>query len=141
MVLLVVLSGFIGRYLMSHISRSLREKEQRLRGLQLLFEQMGDGLTHRKVEPTSIRSTVGRAWSWLGGQSQTEKSASSVSAVVGGIADLEYSIAVHGWMKNGWMKNCFQKWLRFHLVISGVLGVLLALHACSGVYYGLRWFQ
>ena len=136
MVLLVVLSGFIGRYLMSHISRSLREKEQMLRGLQLGFEQTGDGLTHRKVEPTSVRSMAGRPWSWLGGQSQTEDSASSVSAVVGGIADFEYSIAVHGWMKNR-----FQKWLRFHLVISGVLCFLLALHVWSGVYYGLRWFQ
>ena len=61
---------------------------------------------------------------------------SSVSAVAGGIADLEYSIAVHGWMK-----NLFQKWLRFHLVISGVLFFLLALHVWSGVFYGLRWFQ
>ncbi len=61
---------------------------------------------------------------------------SSVSVVAGGIADLEYSIAVHGWMKNG-----FQKWHRFHLVISGVLCFLLALHVWSGVYYGLRWFQ
>lgn len=61
---------------------------------------------------------------------------SSVSAVAGGIADLEYSIAVHAWMKNR-----FQKWLRFHLVIAGVLWFLLALHVWSGVYYGLRWFQ
>ena len=34
-----------------------------------------------------------------------------------------------------------QKWLRFHLVIAGVLGVVTALHVWSGVYYGLRWFQ
>ncbi len=61
---------------------------------------------------------------------------SSVSAVAGAIADLEYSIAVHGWMKNR-----FQKWHRFHLVISGVLCFLTALHVWSGVYYGLRWFQ
>ena len=61
---------------------------------------------------------------------------SSVSALVGGIADLEYSIAVHAWMKSR-----FQKWLRFHLVIAGVLGVVTAVHVWSGVYYGLRWFQ
>ncbi len=136
MVLLVVLSGFIGRYLMSHINRGLREKQQMLRGLQLGFEKMSEDLAHEKVEHTSIRSTPGRPWSWLSGRSQTEDSVSSVSAVAGGIADLEYSIAVHAWMKNR-----FQKWLRFHLVISGVLGFLLALHVWSGVYYGLRWFQ
>ncbi len=136
MVLLVVLSGFIGRYLMSHISRGLREKQETLRGLQLGFEKMSEDLAHEKVEHTSIRSTPGRPWSWLSGRSQTEDSVSSVSAVAGGIADLEYSIAVHGWMKNR-----FQKWHRFHLVISGVLCFLLALHVWSGVYYGLRWFQ
>ncbi len=136
MVLLVVLSGFIGRYLMSHISQGLREKQQRLRGLQLGFEQMSQDLAHVNVEHASLRSVSDRPSNWPIGWSQTEDSVPSVSAVAGAIADLEYSIAVHGWMKNR-----FQKWLRFHLVISGVLGFLLALHVWSGVYYGLRWFQ
>ncbi len=136
MVLVVVLSGFIGRYLMSHINQGLREKQQMLQGLQLGFEQMSQDLAHRNVEHTSIRSAPDRPWNWLSGWSQTEDSVSSVSAVAGGIADLEYSIAVHGWMKNR-----FQKWHRFHLVISGVLCFLLSLHVWSGVYYGLRWFQ
>ena len=113
MVLLVVLSGFVGRYLMSHINRGLRDKQQMLRSLQLAFEQMSDDLAQGKAESVSV-----------------------VSTVTGGIADLEYSIAVHGWMKN-W----FQKWQRFHKVIWGVLCFLLALHVWSGVYYGLRWFQ
>ncbi len=136
MVLLVVLSGFIGRYLMSHISQGLREKQQMLGELQLGFKQMSQDLAQQNVEHTSTRSAPDRRWNWLSGWSQTEDSVSSVSAVAGGIADLEYSIAVHGWMKN-W----FQKWLRFHLVISGVLCFLLAIHVWSGVYYGLRWFQ
>jgi hypothetical protein len=136
MVLLVVLSGFIGRYLMSHISQGLRKKQQMLQRLQLNFEQIRDDLAHQNVEHTSIRSTPDRLWNRLSGWSQTEDSVSSVSAVAGAIADLEYSIAVHGWMKNR-----FQKWLRFHRVISGVLCFLLALHVWSGVYYGLRWFQ
>ncbi len=136
MVLLVVLSGFIGRYLMSHINRGLREKQQMLRELQLDFKKMSEDLAFQNVEHTSIRSTPGRPWSWLSGRSQTEDSVSSVSAVAGGIADLEYSIAVHGWMKK-W----FQKWHRFHIVMSGVLCFLLAFHVWSGVYYGLRWFQ
>ena len=136
MVLLVVLSGFIGRYLMSHISQGLREKQQKLRGLQLGFEQMSQDLAHQYVEHASIRSVPDRPSNQPTGWSQTEDSGSPVGAVAGAIADLEYSIAVHGWMKNR-----FQKWLRFHLVISGVLCFLLALHVWSGVYYGLRWFQ
>ncbi len=136
MVLQVVISGFIGRYLMSHISQGLREKQQMLQGLQLAFEQMSQDLAHQNVKHASIRLAPDRPWNWLSGWSLTEDSVSSISAVAGGIADLEYSIAVHGWMKN-W----FQKWLRFHKVISGVLCFLLAIHVWSGVYYGLRWFQ
>ncbi len=56
MVLLVVLSGFIGRYLMSHISQGLREKQQMLRGLQLGFKQMSQDYAHHNVEHTSTRS-------------------------------------------------------------------------------------
>ena len=136
MVLLVVLSGFIGRYLMSHISRGLREKQQMLRGLQLGFEQMSQDIAYQNVEHASTRSVPDRPWNWFLNWSQTEDSVSSVSAVTSAIADLEYSIAVHAWMKN-W----FGKWWRFHVSISGVLGFLLALHVWSGVYYGLRWFQ
>ncbi len=136
MVLLVVLSGFIGRYLMSHINRGLREKQQKLRGLQLGFEQMSHDLAHQNVEHASIRSVPDSPSNWPTGGSQTEDSGWPVGEVAGAIADLEYSIAVHGWMKNR-----FQKWLRFHLVISGVLFFLLALHVWSGVYYGLRWFE
>ena len=106
-----------------------------LRGLRLGFEKMSRELARENVESASIRSEPDRP-SWPSGGSQTEDSVSSVGAVAGGIADLEHSIAVHGSMRN-W----FRKWLRFHQVIFGVLGVLLALHVWSGVYYGLRWFQ
>ncbi len=136
MVLLIVLSGFTGRYLMSHINRGLREKQQMLQKLQLGVEQMSPDLAHQNVKHTSIQSTLNRPWNWLSGWSQTGDSVLSVSAFAGGIADLEYSISVHGWMRER-----FQKWLRFHQVISGVLCFLLALHVWSGVYYGLRWFQ
>jgi hypothetical protein len=136
MVLVVVSSGFIGRYLMSHINQGLREKQQMLQGLQIGFEQMSQDLAHQNVVHASNRSPPDRPSNSPNEWSQTEDSMSSVSAAAGAIADLEYSIAVHGWMKN-W----FQKWLRFHKVISGVLCFLLAIHVWSGVYYGLRWFQ
>ena len=136
MVLLVVISGFIGRHLTSHISQGIREKQQMLRGLQLGFEQMSREIAHQHIENAATRSALTRPWNWLRGWSQAEDSVASVSEVTGAIADLEYSIAVHGWMKN-W----FGKWWRIHVAITGVLCFLLALHVWSGVCYGLRWFQ
>ncbi|MCZ6834368.1 MAG: hypothetical protein O7G85_01205 [Planctomycetota bacterium] len=135
MVLLVVISGFVGRYLMNHINQGLREKQHMLKGLQLGFEQLSQEGAHQSVEPTSIRSAPDRPWNWFRNWNQTEELVTSVSAVAGGIADLEYSIAVHSRMK-----SLFQKWHRFHLVISGVLFFVLALHLWSGVFSGWRWF-
>ncbi len=138
MVLLVVLSGFVGRYLMGHINRGLREKQEMLRRLELGFERMRDDPAHQTVEHASIRSSLGQGlapWNWFSGMSQTGE-IDSVWSLTGAIADLEYSIAVHGRMK-----ILFQKWHRFHLVIAGVLCFLLAMHVWSGIHYGLRWFQ
>jgi hypothetical protein len=52
------------------------------------------------------------------------------------MADLEYAIKTHETFKR-W----FGRWLKFHIVISVILYVLLALHVWSGVHFGLRWFS
>ncbi len=137
MVLLVALSGFVGRYLMSHIGLTLREKEERLERLRLVFQGMRDDHARQEVEHSSVRSTP-RVWSLFGSLPLTGGAdpLTSVGAIAGGIADLEYSIAVHAWFKK-W----FQKWLRFHRAIAGVLCFGLALHVGAAIYYGLRWFQ
>ena len=138
MVLLIALSGFVGRYLMSHIGLKLREKQERLERLQLVFEGMGDNRARQEVADASVPQRNPGVWSVLDSPrlAGEEVSLTSVSAVAGGIADLEYSIAVHAWFRK-W----FQKWLRFHRTITGVLCFLLALHVGAGIYYGLRWFQ
>lgn len=135
-VLLVTLSGFTGRYLMSHIKLGLREKQEMLKQLQREFEQVSyHSLSSAAVQPL-IQSKSGQLEDWLPRGGQTEVTLPSVTTLVSAIADLEYSILVHSWMTN-W----FQRWLRFHLVISGILVTLLTYHIWSGVYYGLRWFQ
>ncbi len=139
--LLVVLSGFVGRYLMSHINRGLREKQEMLRQLELGFERVRDDLAHKTVEHASFRSSLGQGlapWNWFSGMSQTGEinSVWSLNAVAGAIADLEYSIAVHVGVK-----KLFLTWLRLHRVISTILYALLAMHVWSAIHYGLRWFQ
>ena len=51
------------------------------------------------------------------------------------MADLEYALKTHERFKR-W----FARWLKFHIVISAILYVLLALHVWSGLHFGLRWF-
>lgn len=135
-VLLVTLSGFTGRYLMSHIKLGLREKQQMLQQLQREFDLTSHSLENQGADQPLTRSTSDQLRDWLPWGGQTEPTISSFTILVSAIADLEYSILVHSWMTS-W----FQRWLRFHLVISGILVTLLTFHIWSGVYYGLRWFQ
>lgn len=132
-VLLVVLSGFVGRYLMGYINHGLREKQQMLGRLQFEYEQLSLRVSSSDTVQPSMSD---QHRDWLPGGDQPEVSVSSFTVLASAIADLEYSIVVHGGMT-----NLFRRWLRFHLVISGVLIALLSFHIWSGVYYGLRWFQ
>ena len=139
--LVVVLSGFVGRYLMSHINRGLREKQEMHRQLEVGFERMLDDLSHQSDEVASTESKRRRSlapWNWFGEMSQTDgiDSVLSLNTVAGAISDLEYSIAVHDGVK-----KLFLMWLKFHRVIAALFYLLLAMHVLSGVYYGLRWFQ
>jgi len=52
------------------------------------------------------------------------------------IADVEYALATHEKFKR-W----FSKWLKWHIVISVFLYVLLAQHIWGAIHFGLRWFE
>ena len=134
-VLLVTLSGFAGRYLMSHVKLSLGEKQQMLKQLRQEYALQGQQVASLSAaEPFSPSSAAHLETVWHP-ETQSETLA-SFNMLVCSIADLEYSILVHQWMTH-W----FQRWHQFHLVISAALIVLLSFHIWSGIYYGLRWFS
>jgi len=54
--------------------------------------------------------------------------------IIDTISDVEYSILIHDTAKV-W----FARWLKFHIVISMTLYVVLFFHIFSEVYFGLRW--
>ncbi len=107
--LLVVVSGIVLRYLTPFVNLDLKDK------LVLLQTARGD-LDH--------------AWG------ASEKSASHVTPLAEGVADLEYSIRTHELLKR-W----FSGTLVLHIVISVAFYALLAAHIASGIYFGLRWWS
>lgn len=143
MTLLVVLSGFAGRYLMSQFSQNIAEKKQTLTRLELAYRATATELAAHPEEVAALRPLSGfltrllaRFFVVSSAKGATGKSA-SVRAVwlAESIADVEYAIKTHEIFKR-W----FAGWLRFHIVISFVLYGLLALHVWAGLHYGLRWF-
>jgi hypothetical protein len=144
MMVIVVLSGFVGRYLMGQFSQTIREQKEMLTGLESAYRQTAGELAAHPEEVAIMRPLAG-FWSRLMGGLLLARPAgvpATASAPVRALrlsesmADLEYAIKTHEAFKR-W----FAGWLKFHIVISFVLYVLLALHIWAGIYFGLRWFR
>jgi hypothetical protein len=143
MMLLVVLSGFTGRYLMGYFTHELLEKRQMLAALKAAYDQTAVELARQPEQAALLGIFSGFFPRVLAGlfipspAARPEGMAAPVRALrlAESMADLEYAIKTHETFKR-W----FARWLKFHIVISAILYVLLALHVWSGIHFGLRWF-
>ena len=143
MTILVVLSGFAGRYLMSQFSQTIREKKEELTQLELAYRETATELAAHAEQAAVVRPFSGFFTRLVAGFFVTSGDANprampaSVTALrlAESIADLEYAVKTHETFKR-W----FAAWLKFHIVISFILYGLLALHVWAGIHFGLRWF-
>lgn len=136
--LLVVVSGFAVRYLLTYVNQELKDK------LVLLQTARGDldsawgvlenspaemkGLPKAPVLVAGLESLgIALPFGGLAGE---------VTRIAEGVADLEYAVRTH---------EVFKRWfgwsLKLHIVLSVILYLLLALHIGSGIYFGLRWLR
>lgn len=147
MTLVVVVSGFIGRYLLSQISRDIKEKKQLLDGLNSAYQYAKYQLQtcceeeRHKLHPFS--GFFSRLLPSLASNQQFDDqnfkqlpTAQRALLLSEAIADVEYSIAVHDQVKQS-----FMRWLKLHIAMSMTLYFLLTWHIFSGIYFGLRWFS
>lgn len=143
MMLLVVLSGFTGRYLMGYFTHELLEKRQMLDALKAVYDETAGELARQPEQAALLGTFAGFFSRVLAGLFIPSPAAGpgGLAAPVRALrlaesmADLEYALKTHETFKR-W----FARWLKFHIVISAVLYVLLALHVWSGIHFGLRWF-
>lgn len=134
--LIVVLSGIVGRYLFKKVNRSLREQK---RDHKLLKQRIDS----RKQEMAAACKT---------GDMPDESDADSDGS--GGWATTSEMIAECGnWLQEvqafaeikyamtffDRLKTLFSWWIRVHYVISGLLFALMIVHIATTLYYGLRW--
>jgi hypothetical protein len=135
--LLVVVSGFAVRYLLTHCALEIKDKLillQTARGdLDSAWGVLANSPAEMRALPKAHVLTVGLAS--LGIELPVGGPAGEVIRTAEGVADLEYSVRTHELFKR-W----FGRSLKLHIVLSVILYVLLALHVWSGIYFGLRWF-
>jgi hypothetical protein len=121
--LIVVVTGFIGRYYLPQTAAEIREQRSRLATLRSAYDRTAPVLS--AVDTTA-----------------SDAPAVNVSALpkvpllqlVDGISDLEYAIGYHEAVK-----KIFMQWIGLHVVAAIVMYALLALHVAAEIYYGLRW--
>jgi len=137
--LLVVVSGFVLRYLLTYVSHEIKDKLlllQTARGdLDSAWGVLENSPAEAKSLPKARILTAGLAslgidLSTAGGP------AAEVTRLAESVADLEYAIRTHEFFKR-W----FSRALKVHIVLSVLLYVLLGLHVWAGIHFGLRWFS
>lgn len=147
MTLIVVLSGFVGRYLMQQFSQEIREKKTLLAELTGVYDRAETEILHQPQKGATLRPFAGffsRMTARIFLQEEQDSrssdtagpSASQLVRLAESIADVEYAIATHEQFKS-W----FGKWLKIHIGISFLLYALLTLHIYFAIYFGLRWFE
>ncbi len=136
--LLVVVSGFAVRYLLTYVNQEIKDK------LVLLQTARGDldsawGVMERSPAAMSALPKAplfAAGLSSLGLEVSVGGPAGEVTRVAESVADLEYAVRTHELFKR-W----FGRALTLHIVLSVLLYVLLALHIWSEIYFGLRWLR
>lgn len=129
MMLIVVVSGYIGRYLLAQLVRATRGRRSELADLQI-------ALSRTPADPP-VRW---RRWVLNWTRLFTAKAAipspplPSRHELAQAIADVEFAVRAEVVVQ-----RLFGQWLKLHILIAMILYLLLALHVWSGLYYGLRW--
>lgn len=114
-VMIVITTGFIGRYYLGHLGAEVRHQQAVLGTLRTAYDRL------------ALR---------LGAQQAAVSAAPDVPILdlVDAIADVEYSLTARDAGK-----HIAGRWTVVHIVASIALYWLLLLHIGSGIYYGLRW--
>ncbi len=133
--LLVVVSGFAGRYLLSYVSQEIADKSVLL---QTARGDLDSAWGVLEKSPTEVRGlpkapVLAAGLASLGFELDSRGPAGQVTRTAESVADREYAIRTHELFKR-WCR----RWLMLHLMVSVIHYGLLALHIGAGFYFGLR---
>ena len=123
--LVVVVTGFVGRYYLPQTSAELRDAQSRLATLRSAYDRSAVALAGRQVAEEGAAPVSVSALQDV-----------PILRLVYGIADLEYAIG-----SREAVKRIFMFWIVVHVVAAILMYLLLTLHVAGEVYYGLRWLS
>jgi len=114
--LVVVFSGFVGRYYLGQIGTDLRQQQSMLAVLRTRYDAAAKALA--------------------GGPAPSVWTDVPLPGLLTAIADLEYGIGARELLK-----RTLSRWTVLHVGAAIVMYSLLSLHIWNGIYFGLRWLR
>jgi hypothetical protein len=136
--LLVVVSGFAVRYLLTYVNQEIKDKLlllQTARGdLDSAWGVLENNAPEMRDLPKSPLLAAGLAS--VGIELSSGGPVGEVTRLAESVADLEYAIRTHELFKR-W----FSRALKLHIVLSLIFYALLGLHIWAEIHFGLRWFS
>ena len=136
--LLVVVSGFAVRYLLTYVTHDIKDKLvllQTARGdLDSAWGVLENSPAEMRALPKAPLLVAGLAS--LGLELPTVGPAGEVIRIAESVADLEYAVRT-----DELLKRWFGRSLMVHIGLSVILYMLLALHIGSEIHFGLRWLR
>ena len=134
----LVLTGYIGRYLLLRIATAVQGQRATLATLTTAFNEASAG-TEADPHMTEARGWLTHLLFRVSSTPGADGSASRARHVVqlaDAMADVESAVRTEEVMR-----VLFGKWQPLHTLVAILVAGLLALHIWSGFYYGLRWLQ
>ena len=136
--LLVVVSGFAVRYLLTYVNQEIKDKLlllQTARGdLDSAWGVLENTAPEMRGLPKSPLLAAGLASVGIGLSSGGP--AGDVTRIAESVTDLEYAVRTH---------ELFKRWfawaLKLHILLSLIFYVLLGLHIWAGLNFSMRWFS
>jgi hypothetical protein len=129
--LLTVLSGFIGRYLLAQLGRALRGRRSELASLKSAFLDLPAVPTPQAVD---IPLGRWRRYFFTSGEIPYAAPPEGSEALAAAMADTEFAIRAEEATS-----ALFGTWRWLHIFVGGLVYLLLALHIGAAIYFGLRW--
>jgi hypothetical protein len=136
--LLVVVSGFTVRYLLTYASQEITDKLLLLQTARGDLDSAWGVLEHAPAEMRALPKArlLAAGLASVGIEIPFGGPVGEVTRLAESVADLEYAVRTHELLKR-W----FGRSLKLHIVLSVILYALLTLHIGSGIYFGLRWLR
>lgn len=132
LVLLTVLSGFVGRYLLAQTARALRGRRSELASLQAAYLH----LPSPPAPPSSPPVPLSR-WKrlfFVSGEPPAPVVPAATEALAAALADTEFAIRAEDATQ-----RLFSHFRRLHVVVGVLVYLVLLLHIGAALYFGLRW--